>query len=69
MNKQIPAIVLGGTGYVSGELLRLLLGHPNFALAGVMSDSAPGELAGNPSRIWRACWARRHSSPKRTSPR
>jgi N-acetyl-gamma-glutamyl-phosphate reductase len=46
MNKQIPAIVLGGTGYVSGELLRLILGHPNFALAGVMSDSAPGELAG-----------------------
>src|SRR6186713_124641 len=48
MNKSIPAIVLGGTGYVSGELLRLLLGHPNFALAGVMSDSAPGELAGRP---------------------
>src|ERR1041384_5244146 len=46
MSKQIPAIVLGGTGYVSGELLRLLLGHPNFAIAGVMSDSAPGELAG-----------------------
>ena len=46
MSKQIPAIVLGGTGYVSGELLRLILGHPNFALAGVMSDSAPGELAG-----------------------
>src|SRR6185436_13169790 len=45
-NRQIPAIVLGGTGYVSGELLRLLLGHPNFALAGVMSDSSPGELAG-----------------------
>jgi len=46
MNKQIPAIVLGGTGYVSGELLRLIVGHPNFALAGVMSDSAPGDLAG-----------------------
>jgi N-acetyl-gamma-glutamyl-phosphate reductase len=46
MSKQIPAIVLGGTGYVSGELLRLLSGHPDFALAGVMSDSAPGELAG-----------------------
>jgi len=43
---RIPAIVLGGTGYVSGELLRLILGHPNFALAGVMSDSSPGELAG-----------------------
>jgi N-acetyl-gamma-glutamyl-phosphate reductase len=44
---QIPAIVLGGTGYVSGELLRLILGHPQFTLAGVMSDSSPGELAGN----------------------
>jgi N-acetyl-gamma-glutamyl-phosphate reductase common form len=43
---KIPAIVLGGTGYVSGELLRLILGHPNFTLAGVMSDSSPGELAG-----------------------
>ena len=38
--------MLGGTGYVSGELLRLILGHPNFTLAGVMSDSSPGELAG-----------------------
>jgi N-acetyl-gamma-glutamyl-phosphate reductase common form len=46
MTDRIPAIVLGGTGYVSGELLRLLLGHPNFELAGVMSDSSPGELAG-----------------------
>ena len=45
-SNKIPAIVLGGTGYVSGELLRLILGHPNFTLAGVMSDSSPGELAG-----------------------
>jgi len=43
---KIPAIVLGGTGYVSGELLRLIAGHPHFNLAGVMSDSSPGELAG-----------------------
>ena len=43
---KIPAIVLGGTGYVSGELLRLILGHPVFTLAGVLSDSSPGELAG-----------------------
>jgi N-acetyl-gamma-glutamyl-phosphate reductase len=43
---KIPAIVLGGTGYVSGELLRLVIGHPNFTIAGVMSDSSPGELAG-----------------------
>ncbi len=43
---KIPAVVLGGTGYVSGELIRLLLGHPHFALAGILSDSSPGELAG-----------------------
>src|SRR3954467_3665020 len=46
MANKIPAIVLGGTGYVSGELIRLILGHPGFTLAGVMSDSSPGELAG-----------------------
>jgi N-acetyl-gamma-glutamyl-phosphate reductase len=40
---RIPAIVLGGTGYVSGELLRLLAAHPHFTLAGVLSDSQPGE--------------------------
>ncbi len=38
--------MLGGTGYVSGELLRLISGHPHFTLAGVMSDSSPGESAG-----------------------
>ena len=31
---------------MSGELLRLILGHPYFTLSGVMSDSSPGELAG-----------------------
>jgi N-acetyl-gamma-glutamyl-phosphate reductase len=41
--RSIPAVVLGGTGYVAGELLRLLAGHPNFTLAGIMSDSRPGE--------------------------
>jgi N-acetyl-gamma-glutamyl-phosphate reductase len=46
MSNKIPTIVLGGTGYVSGELLRLIIGHPNFTIAGVMSDSSPGELAG-----------------------
>jgi N-acetyl-gamma-glutamyl-phosphate reductase common form len=40
---RIPTIVLGGTGYVAGELLRLLAAHPRFELAGVMSDSQPGE--------------------------
>ena len=42
-SESIPAIVLGGTGYVAGELLRLIAGHPNLKLAGVLSDSQPGE--------------------------
>jgi N-acetyl-gamma-glutamyl-phosphate reductase common form len=42
MSQRIPAVVLGGTGYVAGELLRLIAAHPHFALAGVMSDSQPG---------------------------
>jgi N-acetyl-gamma-glutamyl-phosphate reductase len=40
---KIPAVVLGGTGYVAGELLRLIAAHPHFSLAGVLSDSQPGE--------------------------
>ncbi len=40
-------MVLGGTGYVAGELLRLIAGHPHFELVGALSDSQPGEpLAG-----------------------
>lgn len=38
-----PAIVLGGTGYVAGELLRLIAGHPRLKLEGVLSDSQPGQ--------------------------
>jgi len=37
-----PAIVLGGTGYVAGELLRLIAGHPRLELAAILSDSQPG---------------------------
>ncbi len=39
----IPVFVLGGTGYVAGELLRLLLNHPHFSIAAVISSSQPGE--------------------------
>ncbi len=42
-SERTPAIVLGGTGYVAGELLRLLAGHPRLKLEGVLSDSQPGE--------------------------
>jgi N-acetyl-gamma-glutamyl-phosphate reductase common form len=43
----IPAVVLGGSGYVAGELLRLLAAHPHFKLAGILSDSQPGEPVAN----------------------
>jgi N-acetyl-gamma-glutamylphosphate reductase len=39
----IPTIVLGGSGYVAGELLRLIVGHPNFEIAGVLSESRAGQ--------------------------
>ncbi|HEX3845976.1 MAG TPA: N-acetyl-gamma-glutamyl-phosphate reductase [Steroidobacteraceae bacterium] len=42
MSARIPAIVLGGTGYVAGELLRLLAAHPHLRVAAVLSDSQPG---------------------------
>jgi N-acetyl-gamma-glutamyl-phosphate reductase common form len=43
----IPTVVLGGTGYVAGELLRLIAGHPQLQLVAIMSDSQPGELVSN----------------------
>jgi N-acetyl-gamma-glutamyl-phosphate reductase len=43
MTTRIPAVVLGGTGYVAGELLRLLAVHPYLDLAAIASDSQPDE--------------------------
>ncbi len=43
MSPRVPAIVLGGTGYVAGELLRLLATHPYLDVAAVASDSQPDE--------------------------
>jgi N-acetyl-gamma-glutamyl-phosphate reductase len=42
MNTPVPTLILGGSGYVAGELLRLVLGHPGLSLAGVMSESQAG---------------------------
>ncbi len=38
----VPVAILGGTGYVAGELLRLLAFHPVFRPAAVISESAAG---------------------------
>ncbi len=40
----IPVLVHGGTGYVAGELLRLLDSHPEFRVIAVISSSHAGQL-------------------------
>jgi LysW-gamma-L-alpha-aminoadipyl-6-phosphate/LysW-L-glutamyl-5-phosphate reductase len=39
----VKAAIVGGSGYVGGELLRLLLGHPNIEVGQVVSESMAGE--------------------------
>lgn len=42
--KQIKAGVIGGAGYTAGELLRILINHPNVEIAFVNSTSNAGNL-------------------------
>ena len=42
----VPTIVLGGSGYVAGEFLRLIAAHPELTLGGVVSTSQAGEPVG-----------------------
>ena len=52
-----PAVaVLGGTGYVAGEFLRLLAGHPGLGLAAVASDSRAGQPLGAAFPNLAAAW-------------
>ena len=43
----IPAVVIGASGYVGGELLRLIAGHPQYQLKAAVSDSAAGKPIGD----------------------
>ena len=43
---KIAAAVMGATGYVGGELLRLIHMHPNFELAAAVSESRAGDPLG-----------------------
>lgn len=43
MSARIQAVVLGATGYVGGELLRLIAAHPNFELSAAVSESCSGK--------------------------
>lgn len=47
MSNSLPAVVLGASGYVGGELLRLIDGHPDFELAAAVSDSRAGSAVGD----------------------
>lgn len=40
---QVPALILGGSGYVAGELLRLLASHPGLKPAAILSESQAGQ--------------------------
>ena len=42
MTDGIPAIVIGATGYVGGELLRFIATHPAFELRAALSESSAG---------------------------
>mgnify|MGYP000427188336 FL=1 len=42
--------IIGGAGYTGGELLRVLLRHPNAAITFVHSTSNAGELVSNVHR-------------------
>ncbi len=42
MTTAIDAVVLGASGYVGGELLRLIAAHPTFRLAAAVSESRAG---------------------------
>ena len=42
MSDSWPVVILGGTGYVAGELLRLVVGHPRLELAASVSSSQAG---------------------------
>jgi N-acetyl-gamma-glutamyl-phosphate reductase common form len=56
VSERTPAIVLGGTGYVAGELLRLLAGHPRIAVAAILSDSQPGASVAAAFPHLRSCY-------------
>ena len=43
MSANIQAVILGATGYVGGELLRLISTHPDMRLAAAVSESCAGE--------------------------
>jgi [amino group carrier protein]-6-phospho-L-2-aminoadipate/5-phospho-L-glutamate reductase len=58
----VKVSVVGGSGYIGGELLRLLLGHPEVEVVQVTSSSRAGEP------VWEAHPNLRHASRLRFTP-
>lgn len=46
MSRSIKAVVIGASGYVGGELLRLIAVHPDFELSAAVAASKAGEAIG-----------------------
>ncbi len=67
MSAPVPTIVLGGTGYVAGELLRLVAGHPSLKLAGILRTASRVSRWRRPSVISRRCIPTRSSRRSRRS--
>jgi N-acetyl-gamma-glutamyl-phosphate reductase common form len=57
MSARHAIAVLGGTGYVAGEFLRLLAGHPQLELVAVSSDSRAGQPVGAAFPNLASAWA------------
>ena len=42
MSDTVKTVVIGSSGYVGGELLRLIAGHPQLELVAAVSESNSG---------------------------
>ena len=47
MTHTIPTVVIGASGYVGAELLRLISGHPALSLVAAVSDGSAGREIGS----------------------
>ncbi len=67
----IPVAVLGGSGYVAGELLRLLAGHPRMRAVSAVSTSQVGEkvVSAFPHLVGTAVESLSFESPEQLSER
>ncbi|HEX2139591.1 MAG TPA: N-acetyl-gamma-glutamyl-phosphate reductase [Woeseiaceae bacterium] len=62
--REINAVILGATGYVGGEVLRLVSSHPHFTLSAAVSESRADEAIGAVfPHLSGACAGKRFAKP------